>query len=169
MELCTAFLFLFALVYDPVFLQSITLAISLWVLLLIAVLDAKTQRIPDVLTATALLFSLSYGVIAGHLSWLGMLLGPVWFGAQWALSRGRWVGSGDIGLALIMGAMLGSWQRVVVALFIAYVSGASVAGSLLLGKKATLSEHIAFGPFLAVGTLLALPLSDIILFRLGFG
>lgn len=62
------------------------------------------------------------------------------------------MGFGDVKLAAVLGAMLG-WQNLLVALFLAFVLGAAggVIGRLLGGERV-----IPFGPYLALGGLLAL-------------
>ena len=73
----------------------------------------------------------------------------------WFVSRGQWMGFGDVKLALLMGLFLG-WPSIVVALFSAFLIGA-VAGIILLilGLKKMKSE-VHFGPFLITGTFIGL-------------
>ncbi len=66
----------------------------------------------------------------------------------------RGMGLGDVKLALVMGLLLG-WPNILVALWVAFVSGGLVATLLLLLKKTKLSATIPLGPFLIVGTLIA--------------
>jgi prepilin signal peptidase PulO-like enzyme (type II secretory pathway) len=61
---------------------------------------------------------------------------------------------GDVKLALLMGALLGG--AVVVALFLAFFFGAVVGLVLILAKRKTRKDAIPFGPYLALGTMLAL-------------
>ena len=48
----------------------------------------------------------------------------------------------------------------VACLFLTYVSGALIACGLLLSKKVSRKDYIAFAPFLALGTLLTLVLRE---------
>jgi leader peptidase (prepilin peptidase)/N-methyltransferase len=64
------------------------------------------------------------------------------------------MGAGDIKIALFMGAALGA--LVVVAMFFAFVLGAVVGVILIAGKRKTRHEGIPFGPYLALGSVLAL-------------
>jgi prepilin signal peptidase PulO-like enzyme (type II secretory pathway) len=71
------------------------------------------------------------------------------------ISRGKWMGMGDVKLALFMGVFLGS-PNIFVALFFAFIIGAIIGtGAILLGKKKMKSE-IPFGPFLLFGAAIAL-------------
>ncbi len=93
---------------------------------------------------------------------LGMLIGWGFFRLQIIVSRGRWVGGGDAWLGLLMGAALG-WPMVVVALFIAYLTGAAVGSFMLLTRRASMQSQIPFGTFLAAATVITLLAGDGIL------
>jgi len=62
------------------------------------------------------------------------------------------MGFGDVKLAALLGALLG-WQNLLLALFLSFVLGA-VGG--LLGRALGGGRQIPFGPYLALGGLLAL-------------
>ena len=72
------------------------------------------------------------------------------------------MGFGDVKLAFLLGLLLG-YPKIVVALYTAFLTGATVGVILILKGKRTLKSKIAFGPFLIAGTLIALLWSDIIL------
>jgi leader peptidase (prepilin peptidase)/N-methyltransferase len=70
------------------------------------------------------------------------------------VSRGG-MGWGDVKMAALMGAMLG-FPEVLVGIFAAILSGGLVAVLLLLFRIRGRKQAIPFGPFLALGTLVAL-------------
>lgn len=71
------------------------------------------------------------------------------------------MGPGDIKMALFMGAVLGA--HVLVAMFAAFLFG-SVAGLfLMLVRKRSRKTRIPFGPYLALGAVLAIFLGEMIL------
>ncbi len=144
-------------------LPSLALALALWSMLLIGIVDARTQLIPDMLTAVLGISALAYHLLLWDFQWTGALLAFLFFGIQWALSRGHWVGSGDILLGIALGILLGSWQHVIVMLMAAYIIGALLVAVLLGLSKMGRSQHIAFGPFLIIGTLVSLLFGDEIL------
>ncbi len=78
---------------------------------------------------------------------------------QFLVSRGRWIGGGDVRLGVLMGIWLG-WPNVLVALFIAYILGSIVAIGLLVSKKFRFDSAVPFGTFLAIGTLCSLFFSN---------
>lgn len=72
------------------------------------------------------------------------------------------MGFGDVKLAFFMGLLLG-FPRIVVALYIAFLTGALVSLILILMRKKKLrGDTIAFGPFLIIGTILSLYFGDVI-------
>jgi len=93
-------------------------------------------------------FYLNY---SASLLWLGMLVGGGFFYFQYLISKGRWIGGGDVRMGIMMGAWLG-WPNVLVALFFAYILGAVFALILMFLKKADGKTEVPFGTFLAIGT-----------------
>lgn len=71
------------------------------------------------------------------------------------ITRGKGMGFGDVLLAFVMGLLLG-FPTTVVAVYIAFLTGAVVSLILLLGGKKKLKSAIPFGPFLVGGTFLCL-------------
>jgi len=71
------------------------------------------------------------------------------------LSRGKWMGIGDIKLAFLIGLILG-WPKILPALFLAFLIGAIIGIGLIVAGKKTLKSEVPFGPFLVTGTFLAL-------------
>ena len=72
------------------------------------------------------------------------------------LSRGD-LGGGDVGLGGLLGLYLGwvSYEAVFVGLIAAFFVGGLFAVALLVTRRANRTTHFAFGPFLIVGTLIA--------------
>jgi leader peptidase (prepilin peptidase)/N-methyltransferase len=90
----------------------------------------------------------------------GMLIGGF---AMWCmlrvlevLSRGD-LGGGDVGLGGLLGLYLGwlSYEAILIGLFASFLVGGFFAVALLVTRKANRNTHFAFGPFLIVGTLIA--------------
>lgn len=86
---------------------------------------------------------------------LGALIGGGFFLAQYLISKGRWIGGGDVRMGVMMGVWLG-WQNTIVAIFLAYIIGAIFAVYLLATKKAKGDTAVPFGTFLAVTTMISL-------------
>ena len=133
------------------------------VLLVLFVYDLRWTLLPDSVTLPAIGIGLVLQFIFSpdQILWylVAGLVGAVFFGAQYIVSRGIWVGGGDIRLGALMGVMLG-WPGVLIALFISYIVGALVALVLLALKRANRKSAIPFGPFLCGATALVLLYGD---------
>ena len=68
------------------------------------------------------------------------------------LTRG--MGEGDIDIALICGLFLGV-KGIIVTLFLAIILGGIVATVILVFKLKDRKAEIAFGPYLAIGAIIA--------------
>lgn len=144
-----------------VFLQWFFIA----VLIAIFVYDFKYGLIPDKFTIPAIFVALLGNFLLGKSLWnliLAMLIGGGFFLVQYLISRGRWIGGGDIRLGALMGAILG-FPNIIPALFLAYFLGAFISLILIVLKKKTFKSNIPFGPFLVVGTLIVMFLGERIL------
>jgi len=147
-EFGSGILFIIALIVAPGNVAiAFLLALVLWLLFIIALIDAQTQGIPDVLNAPFILLAGLYAFLTGNFSYIGPLIAAGFFLAQWRLSSGRWVGSGDIFLALGIGLLIGDVPRVLCMLGASYIIGAVVAGFLLWTGKKTRQNYLPFGPY----------------------
>ena len=69
------------------------------------------------------------------------------------------MGLGDVKYVIPMTLLLG-WPLITVGLFLSFILGAVVGVAAVLSKKKTLKQAIPFGPFLVIGTVLALVIGD---------
>lgn len=65
------------------------------------------------------------------------------------------LGSGDIALSPTLGLLLG-WPKISVGIFMSFIIGSIVGVVMILAKKKKMSQTVPFGPFLVMGTLVAL-------------
>ncbi len=120
-------------------------------LLVIFVYDLRYQLILDRVSIPALVVAIAGSAVLGRSLQsigLGLVVGAGFFLLQYVLSKGRWIGGGDIRLGGVLGAGLG-WPLVVVCLVLAYLSGAVVAAALIAIKKKSWSSLVPFGTFLS--------------------
>jgi prepilin signal peptidase PulO-like enzyme (type II secretory pathway) len=153
------------------FLLFIRDALMAVFLTIIFVYDFRYYYILDRFTFPAMIIALIMNL------WLGApvvstLLGGLFIGSffafQFLVSKGKWVGGGDVRLGMLMGFLLGIEQGVV-ALFLSYVLGAIVGVGLILAKKRTLEGQVPFGTFMAVSVIITLLFGEQILgWYLGF-
>jgi len=159
-------------------LPAVSLVVALAILsllIVIAVYDLEHTIIPDEwvwsFNALALLAALSFGLQGDSIA-IAVVAGPIVaapLGFLWLISRGRWMGFGDVKLALGMGWLLGI-EAGLQALVAAFVVGALFSVCILLPlpwiirtlrisrfgrghQTFTMKSEIAFGPFLILATL----------------
>jgi leader peptidase (prepilin peptidase) / N-methyltransferase len=138
-------------------LLTILLASILSVSIVVAVMDWETMLVSEALVLLwGILVSIHQYLTGGNglnlLVAVAIAVGVI--GGLWLLTRGRAMGFGDVEIAAVMGLMVG-WPNILVALWVAFVTGALVGVSFLLTKKSQFNSQIAFGPFLILGTWVA--------------
>lgn len=156
-ELATGLVFVLGAYYMPAddwWWLLTYLVLAAWAVILF-VFDFRFKVLPDIITlsGTAILFMLNLMRGQSLVSLLtAILAGTGFFTVQYFISRGRWIGAGDIRLGALMGAALG-WPQVAVAVVLAYWLGAAVGLALLFNKKYSLKSELAFGTFLTAAAL----------------
>lgn len=73
----------------------------------------------------------------------------------YVISKGKWVGFGDIKLGLGLALLLADWQLALLAFFLANLIGTLVFAPALSTGKIKRTSHIPFGPFLIAGFVIA--------------
>ena len=135
------------------------------VLVVIFVYDLKHYLILDEVTLPALIFAFLANFFLGY-SIFNMLIASLimagFFLFQFVISKGKWIGGGDIRLGLVMGAMLG-WPMALVALLISYVIGAVFSLGLIVCKLKKWGDQLPFGTFLTLATVITLLYGEVIL------
>ncbi len=127
------------------------------VMIVIAFIDLDHMIIPNVIVLPAALVGLAASIALDPGRWwvyLVAAVGSSLFLFVLALIWPGGMGMGDVKLALLMGAVLGA--VVVVAFFLAFLFGAVVGLVLILSKRKGRKDAIPFGPYLALGSVIAL-------------
>ena len=86
---------------------------------------------------------------------LSALIAAAFFAAIFFISKGKWIGFGDVKLAFLMGLLLG-WPGILVALFAAFMLGGIIGLGLIGTGKKSMKSQVPFGPYLVAGTFTAL-------------
>lgn len=149
------------------YLANINLAYLLLVfsgLFAIFIYDIKHYIIPNKIIYPLIILSLTYGLLSIFWPFLGIglslysiyaiLAGAGFFWVLIVVSRGKWMGMGDVKLAFFMGLFLG-WPNILVALALSFWIGTLVSLPLLLFRRKTIYSQIPFGPFLILGVFVA--------------
>jgi leader peptidase (prepilin peptidase) / N-methyltransferase len=121
--------------------------------------DLLHNEVPELYLYSLIGVSLAGSLILGQPGFVSMGIALVialgFFGGQHLVSRGRWLGDGDIFFSISMAIILG-WQDLLIAIAAAYLMGGFVSIILLLTKKANSSTAVPFTPFLILGTYVAI-------------
>jgi leader peptidase (prepilin peptidase)/N-methyltransferase len=128
----------------------------------LAVIDIETLRLPDRLTLPSYPVGLVLLAIPADWSALGraVLAAAITGGAAFLLALlapGGGLGLGDVKLLGLLGLFLGwlGWGVLVLGVALGFVLGAVVAAGMLASRRAGLRDHLAFGPWLIAGALVA--------------
>jgi leader peptidase (prepilin peptidase)/N-methyltransferase len=145
--------------------------LAVWLLLgpvgvLLAVVDFRVKRLPDLLTlplaGAALVLLGVVALLPEHAGdWLTSLYGALALGGAFFvlfLINPGGMGFGDVKLALGLGAALGwyGWPTLMLGTFAAFLLGALYGGTLVVVRRAGRKTAIAFGPFLIAGAFAGL-------------
>lgn len=121
--------------------------------------DLQTKKIPDVFLFPLLAFTIIGSLILGTPDlWsmaIAVIIALIFFGGQILISKGTWLGEGDLYLALSIAIIFG-WKLFLVSIILSYFIGASLSIILLATKQVKKKTTIAFAPFLIMGAVIAL-------------
>lgn len=137
-----------------------------WTLLVIAVIDANTRKIPNRLT-----YPLT-PALAGLLIAAALLAGEPWVGLRavlgglaafamlllLAIINPRGMGMGDVKFAGFIGLGLGylGWDHVVLGVIGGFLLASVLLAVAMLAGRRSRKDLVPFGPYLAAGALVAL-------------
>ncbi len=167
-EALTAVLFVASYINWPYELSSTGyLLLASWLVCLIffvalAVYDIKWMLLPNklvyILIGTSLVNAITLGIQKNDLkgvlisSLLGVLFSAGFFYVLFQVSSGKWIGGGDVKLAIALGILVGGPIRSVLMLFIASLAGSLVSLILVVAHKTKIKSRVPFGPFLIIAT-----------------
>ena len=171
-ELGTALFFVLSYTFWPFPLtDGIAIAqLGLWLiagvgLAIMFAYDARWFLLPDrvnytviglgLISATLVVVASTHpiGAVANIVGAVFVLAG-IYF-ALYVISKGHWIGFGDIKLGIGLGLLLADWQVALIALFLANLIGCLIVIPLLASKKLQRNSHVPFGPLLIVGAVIA--------------
>lgn len=148
---------------------GVTGAVAAIVGVALAAIDFDVHRLPRVVTwpcypAVALLLTVCSAVTG---DWPALLRALEAGAALWVLyyvlhrlARRRGLGRGDVTLAGVVGMLLGwfGWAQVAVATYLAFILAGASAALLLVLRRVSRSDRIAFGPAMIAAALVLLAL-----------
>jgi len=169
LELVVAALFVVSYIFWPLGFTEVAAQVSfviwlIYIILLAAlfIYDLKWFLLPDkivfILIGLALVDAFCRTLLVGENYFTYIAFGAVpvagLYGLLYFISKGKWVGFGDVKLGLFIGFALG-WQKALLVLAVANLIGFFVVIPGLLSKKLSRTSKVPFGPFLIVAFFLA--------------
>jgi leader peptidase (prepilin peptidase)/N-methyltransferase len=169
-ELSNGLLYIFLYHQYHLSVQTVVFALLATALLIVSCIDIAHTIIPDAITLPGIVVGMCTSLWLTPVGVRNAVLGVVFGGGLFLLMavlsvivlKREGMGGGDIKLIAMLGAFLG-WHAVLVTIFLAAVLGACVGFTLILLQRKGRREPLPFGPFLALGALLAMVWGDTIL------
>lgn len=177
-ELITGLLFALTLfILSPVSSFDYVVLLRVWfilaVLIVVFVIDLEHYLILDKVIYPAAIFILGLNIVLDILNgasfWTlsgytigGLLAALISFGfffSLWFVSKGKWIGFGDVKFMILLGLAL-AWPNIWVGLFVSFILGGVIGTGLLLFGNKNMQSKLPLGTFLAVGTVVGLLWGD---------
>lgn len=165
-ELLTGVVFALITDWAPEATDLIAFLPFAWVLVVLAFIDLEHKILPNVIVLPSVvgmtvLLAIAAALGPGIGAWVRALGGgAAGFAVFLALAiiSPRGMGMGDVKLAAVLGLALGyvAWARVFVGFFMGFLTGALGGLVLVAAKRAGIKAEVPFGPYLALGALIAL-------------
>ncbi len=126
-------------------------------LIIIFVYDLKHYLILDRIVFPAAALAAAYQIWQGNLAnaLIGAAVLTGFFALMYFLSKGRWIGFGDVKLGIFLGLLV-PWPQTLVLFFLAYLIGAVVGLALIAYGSKSLQSRLPFGTFLTLAAFLAM-------------
>lgn len=171
-EILSALVFVFYFVFWPYSLSSklgiFLLLISLVILVCLIALfiyDLKWYILPTAIIYVLLFLVVLYQVVRylikidslNHIlisSLIGLLIGGGLFLVVYLVSKGQWIGGGDVRLGAVLGLLIGGPLNAFLFLFFGSLLGSVYSLVLLSLGKADKKSLIPFGPFLIIAAVI---------------
>ena len=153
----------------PWTLPASSLLFAVWVvvalvLMILAAYDAKWQLLPDplnyglmalgalfVLVRMTTLHDVDLVSLTGAVALLAGL-----YGGLYAISRGAWIGFGDVKLCVGLALLLGDWRLAFMTLFFSNMLGCIIVLPGLARGQLNTRSQVPFGPLLIIGCVISL-------------
>jgi leader peptidase (prepilin peptidase)/N-methyltransferase len=132
-------------------------------LISLALIDLEHYLLPDSLTLGGIVAGLALQPLFTEVGWVAALLGTALGAGILILIMNLWfwvraeegMGLGDVNMLAMIGAFLG-WQGMLLALFVATLSGTAVGLALVATRRGGFRSRLPFGVFLAIGGFVSL-------------
>ena len=141
-----------------------TYLVLIYILIVITVIDVDHMIIPDRLVGLGLITGIAAIFVGAiEIGWKDAFMGSFFYGGFLYLAgmlgkrifKKEAMGMGDVKLGVMMGLFLG-WKMSVMSLYLSFLVASIVGLTAIITGQLSKGERIPFGPFLAIGTVLAI-------------
>ena len=169
-ELTTALLFVASYIWWPLaFNNSQIVVFVLWLIVLVGLMallvyDMLWMLLPnrlvyplgvvEVVQVTFQVITSAKPLTALFSVVMAIAIGGGIFYILFQVSKGKWIGGGDVKLGWLLGLIVGTPARSLLFIFIAAILGSLVSIPLLVTKRLKRTSTIPFGPFLIIGAII---------------
>lgn len=139
------------------------------IFLVIVVTDILYFLIPDGAVVALLIITFLYrcalfftGIMRGTDFWwslFGVVVAVLFFAGLWLVTKGKGMGFGDVKLMAPVALLVG-WPHIALQIFLSFFIGAVFGICLILLGKRRFGQHIPFGPFIILATVVTLIWGD---------
>ena len=146
-------------------LQFCTWLILLVILSALIVYDIRYMLLPNKLVLAAGLVTVIWVIAKAVIvkqsitpivdSVLGLLSFGGLFYLMFQISKGKWIGGGDVKLGFVLGAWLANPLLSLLAIYTASILGLLLTPIMTKSKRLSMKSKIPFGPMLILGTIIA--------------
>ncbi len=163
-EASVTILFLLSYILWPSMLRGTEIIIfALWIFIItglvaLALYDLRYMILPTkliysllgvaIIMSALIVFSSGIYLVSFLNLALGSIIGGGIFYVIYLISRGKWIGGGDVRLGFLLGLLAASPGRSLLVIYVASIIGAAVSLALISLKRLKRSSLIPFGPFL---------------------
>lgn len=169
-ELATAGLFVVSFVFWPLNIAGYQIfAFVVWLVMLVvmmamSVYDIRWKELPDsfnlilgIIIHLELLTGLIFSDLGVRSVGASLLAGFICFGFFWTLfqvSKGKWIGGGDVKLGFALGVIAGDPLQVFLLIFIASLLGTLISLPVIARKGIRKAPQLPFGPYLLAAAVI---------------
>ncbi len=125
------------------------------------VYDYRWMILPDLLNWTFNILALIYAIslyLSGVLAVVDLIAGLILlvglYLTLYLISKGKWIGFGDVKLSLGLALLLHDWRMVVLMIFLANFSALIYILPTYIAGKINRKSHLPYGPFLLFSTFI---------------
>ncbi len=146
--------------FDSLFLLKLLRDwVIIFVMVVIFIYDLRWFLIPDRVMLPSFVIIFVINLYLGEIWWKLLvlaLIGAGFFLIQFIVSKGKWIGGGDVRLGFFIGLALARLEYLILAIMFAYYIGSIVGITLILIKKKEWTSQMPLGVFLSTATIITI-------------